>query len=237
MPRRRALGVLGVTLVGLATGGSATGARTPFGTQQSGGCGAAYKVCEPATQACFAHCCPRHTVCSFSSRGSNGCQKLPGCCDPCNREKSQPDGNGGCRPGPIPGHCPCRSDQTRCNAGRGHGVVCCDKDEYCATSRKDEGSGNAVTGTCCKKGESFCLGKSPGVSGGAPARAMCCPRGTRCCITAGKCCSRTKVCERDGCRCKPGHTLICGKHCCDPRRHKCCGGPNKRCVPRDHDCT
>ena len=240
MPRRRALGVLGVALAGLATGGSATGGRIPFGTRQSRGCGAAFKVCEPTTQACFAHCCPKHTVCSFSARGKNGCQERPGCCDPCNRERSQPDGQGGCRPGPIPAHCPCRSDQKRCNAGMGHGVVCCENDEYCATSGKDEGSGSSVTGTCCKKGQAFCLR-------GSPARAFCCPRGTRCCnagagggtggLIGGVCCSRlTQVCQRGVCRCKPGHTVDCGKDCCHPRLHKCCGTARKRCVPKDVDC-
>lgn len=235
MPRRGALGVLGVTLAALTTGGTAAG--RPFGRKQSRGCGAAYKVCEPASQACFAHCCPKHTTCSFSSRGTNGCQKQPGCCDPCNRERSQPDGQGGCRPGPVPAHCPCRSDQKRCDAGKGQGVVCCEKDEYCATSRKDEGSGSSITATCCKRGETFCLGGPRGVSG-ARQRPLCCPRGTRCCVLAGKCCStQTQTCERDGCRCKPGHTVRCGRHCCDPQRQKCCGGPNKRCVPKDRACT
>jgi hypothetical protein len=236
MPRRRALGVLGVTLVGLASGATATGARRPLGTRQSGGCGAAYKVCEPASQACFAHCCPKHTVCSFSSRGSNGCQKLPGCCDPCNRERSQPDGQGGCKPGPVPDHCPCKPGQKPCRTGAFGGVVCCDADEFCATSAKDEGSGHAVTGTCCKKGSSFCHAADRGTSG--PGRAFCCPRGTRCCIHAGVCCSLTATCEPDGCRCKPGRTLRCGKHCCDPKRQRCCGSPaNKRCVPLNRSCA
>jgi hypothetical protein len=237
MPRRRALGVLGVTLAGLATGGTAWGARGPSGARQSRGCGSAYKVCSPATEFCFAHCCPKHTVCSPGPVSSRGCQITPGCCDPCNREKSQPDGKGGCRPGPIPDHCPCKQGQKPCNAGRGRGVVCCDADEYCATSRKDEGSGQSVTGTCCKRGQTFCLGGPRGASG-APQRAFCCPRGTRCCVIAGVCCSVTKICARGGCRCKPGHTVRCGKHCCDPRRQKCCGGgADRRCVPLHMDCT
>lgn len=105
MPRRRAVGVLGVTLVSLATGGTAIGARRPFGTRQSSGCGAPYKVCEPASQYCFVHCCPKHTVCSFGPRSSRGCQITPGCCDPCNPKASTPNGSGGCAPGPVASHC------------------------------------------------------------------------------------------------------------------------------------
>ena len=122
MPRRRALGVLGVALVGLATGGSATALAVPFGTPSESRCGAAYKVCEPTTQACFAHCCPKHTVCSFSARGDKAVRERPGCCDPCNRSCSQPDGQGGCRPGPIPAYCPCRADQNALRRRKEQGV-------------------------------------------------------------------------------------------------------------------
>jgi hypothetical protein len=241
MPRRRALGVLGATLVGLATGGTARSARTPLGAQahwchrevsRNG-----WRFCTPETEACFPTCCPQERTCSIGPRGSNGCPSLVSCCDPCNPHGSRPTADGGCAPGPVASHCPCKRGQKKCDAGRGHGVVCCEADEYCATSRKDEGSGHAVTGTCCKRGESFCSRGSRGASGGSPERAFCCPRGTRCCITAGVCCSRlTQTCERGGCRCKPGHTVRCGRHCCHPRRHKCCGGPHKRCVPLHFDC-
>ena len=240
MPRRRALGVLGVTLVSLAAGGTATGARRPLGTQahwchrevRANG----WKYCQQETEACFPACCPQDRTCSKGKCGSNGCCEWS-CCDPCNKNASQPDGKGGCKPGPVPDHCPCKPGQKPCRTSAWEGVVCCDQGEYCATSRKDEGSGHSVTGTCCKNGESFCLGASRERSG-SPARAFCCPRGTRCCIHAGVCCSRlTQICEPGGCRCKPGHTVRCGKHCCHPQRHKCCGGPNKRCVPLDRDCV
>jgi hypothetical protein len=133
---------------------------------------------------------------------------------------------------------PCKPGQKRCDGGLGR-TLCCDGDEYCASNRKDEGSGDNVAAVCCKRGQTFCLR-------GSPARPFCCPRGTRCCsagtrglggFVAATCCSRlTQTCERGVCRCKPGHTVGCGKDCCHPRLHKCCGTVRKRCVPKGTDC-
>jgi hypothetical protein len=100
MPRRRALSVLGIAAAGFWTGG----AGAAHG-KRAAGCGSAYKECSPATEFCFAHCCPKHTVCSFGPRSPRGCQITPGCCDPCNPRASVPNGNGGCAPGPVANTC------------------------------------------------------------------------------------------------------------------------------------
>ncbi len=231
MPRRRALGVVGVTLVGLATGGAAGAARRPLVGTQASGCGKGYKVCSTGSDLCRATCCPVHTTCSIGPKSPRGCAISDGCCDPCNREKSQPDGKGGCRPGPIPDHCPCNPGQKKC------GDACCEADEYCASSGKVEGSGSSgLLRTCCKRGQDFCMR-------GRPPRPFCCPRGTRCCFgvqggfVAAVCCFKgTQICDKGICRCKAGHTVACGKDCCHPARHKCCGTVHKRCVPKDVDC-
>jgi hypothetical protein len=104
MPRRRALSVLGIAVAGLWTGGAASGARAAP-RKRAVGCGSAYKVCSPATEFCFASCCPKHTICSIGPRSSRGCPIHPGCCDPCDPDGSSPDGNGGCVAGPTPDYC------------------------------------------------------------------------------------------------------------------------------------
>ena len=238
MPRKHALRMLGATALGVWFGGSVRKAHA---------LGAAHwchrevsthgwKFCTEENEYCFPTCCPQERTCSIGPRSNRGCPSAVSCCDPCNPAGSRPDGTGGCAPGPVAAHCPCKQGQKKCNGGRGQ-VLCCDADEYCASSRKDEGSGSTgLLAVCCKEGQAFCLR-------GSPARPFCCPRGTRCCtggsggLVAAACCSRlTQTCDHGVCRCKPGHSVRCGKDCCHPQRHKCCGTVHKRCVPKDVDC-
>ena len=167
MPRRRALGVLGVTLVGLATGGSATCARGPLGGRQSSGCGSAYKVCSPATENCFAHCCPKHTVCSPGPVSSRGCQINPGCCDPCNPRASQPDGNGGCAPGPVAADC-CKGPI--CGADK----KCCPRPNRCVAGRCCPAIRTTFAPGTRKRGVACCPPGTIAVKGGI---GLCCRRG------------------------------------------------------------
>lgn len=211
MPRRRALGVLGVTLVGLATGGTATCARGPLVGTQSRGCGSAYKVCEPATQACFAHCCPKHTACSFSQRGKTGCQISPGCCDPCNSQRSTPDGQGGCKPGPVADTC-CKK---KCGKSK-----CCVEGEKCCT-----GKGRA---TCCPEKQD-CVNGRCGCKSGKKCGETCCAESQTCC--GGKCCSKTQKCCDDHC-CGEKQTC-CVKGCC-PEGTRCYKDAGTfRCCPEE----
>ncbi|MFN8221767.1 MAG: hypothetical protein U0R50_00810 [Gaiellales bacterium] len=109
MPRRRALSIVGMALVGLCTAGRAGGARKPLRKQEhwchkevrANG----WKYCQQESQACFPTCCPREWACSKGKCGSNGCCEWA-CCDPCKPHAAGgPDGAGGCKPGPVPDRC------------------------------------------------------------------------------------------------------------------------------------
>lgn len=220
MPRRRALGMLGVTLAGLATGGSATGARRPFGTRQSSGCGTGYKVCSPGSNACRATCCPTHTTCSIGPKDpKNGCAISDGCCDPCNPQRSTPDGKGGCKPGQAPSYCPCKPGQKPC----GKNKQCCGPDEECLRWKFGAGGTN-VYETCLKK----CPPGSRRCSlGDGVSDVDCCPNGQNCC--AGVCCTSDAICIRalsgDG-----GFARLCKRRCKAPqvRCNFVCCNPEQR---------
>jgi hypothetical protein len=235
MPRRGALRLLSTAVVGAWASGSAPGARAAL-SRRAHTCDTAvktgaWKYCTQATEYCFPTCCPNERKCSVGRLSNRGCPEVTTCCDPCNPRASTPDGAGGCGPGPVAAYCPCKPGQKVCwRGGGGRPPVCCDADEYCVSSLKEEGQGNLAI--CCKRGRQSC----PRANGFA-----CCPQGTRCCkggtgsrLRSSCCNPLTQICDEGACTCKPGNTLKCGRDCCDPRRQKCCGG--KRCVPKDATC-
>ena len=238
MPRRRAVRVIGASLVAIAAPGfsprlaSAATAwpRTPF---------------SPTTPRRAATCAAGDIVCKYDGNlcCPGGPRGRPACCP----TKSPLSGFHGCCK--TEAHCCCGNtccdpvtQRCVCPAPGGRGGVCAPKCKLLDPFSFDCGI------TCCKSYERCVNGEckpcdtqscQPYKSG----RTICCPKGTKCCAnnTSTACCGPNQVCKAQGvktakCDCKPGTGTKCGSDCCGKSEY-CCGGlGTERCCKKGEDC-
>ena len=221
MPRRRALRVVGTSLVGAMVAGTsplrvsaALGRRSEVCKGKPAKCdcsgaiawcptGCPYETykceCQPFGKGVQAVCVPTST-CPESGRGcgpccpkGQKCNTLLGECD-CGRADDEP-----CRPAKRKSKACCKKGTTCCFNDTTS--TCCGSQQVCKT-----GGGKA---TCtCKPGATKCGND-------------CCGKGETCCEEHSKCCTKDeKCCPGDIC-CGKSETC-CEDQCCDPARNEFC---------------
>jgi len=217
MPRRRALRVLGSTLVAVAVPGMRPG---PAFARRRATCDAG---CGPDVRACpkVVNLGTGPPLCCGAPARRYSCEGSifePVCVDRCKG------------PNDIP--CTGKKDQDGCSA-----FTCCKRPEFKGCDDGDcipncgwpAGSCKRTCGkTCCERGEICNNGKCVGCGfnaqpcgSGDCKETRCCKTGTRCCFNQGStaCCGPDQTCKAQGvkqavCKCKPGKGRTCGSDCC-----------------------
>lgn len=222
MPRRKAVRVLGVTLVAAAVPGVRSSPALARRTATcDSGCGPDRERCPTIVNLGSGPdvCCPEPAH-RYTCGGNPFFPDTVKCVDKC----------GG--PSDIP--CKGPKDQTGCSK-----FVCCKRPESvgCVNATGEcipncaypAGSCKKICGkTCCEQNERClsgkCFGCGPNAqhcTSGNCDETICCRNGTRCCFnqTSTVCCGVDQDCQAKGkaqatCKCKPGKGRTCGPDCC-----------------------
>lgn len=228
MSRRRAVRLLGASLVGAAipAGISPRPARAQNYWPVTCGDRGEYR-CSEGSKCCNGACCPEGNLCCNDSSGAPGW-----CCGP--PEGTTSDGRpvrrfcGDNNPYACREEVGCPPNTTPCGTGSGAYLYadCCQSGTTCRDGRcvADCPSGRERCGTqCCGKGEECsggrCRRRCP--DGRMRCGERCCPKGQRCEDP------RRGTCSRCGRGKQP-----CGKKCCS-RKSYCCGDADGGiCCPR-----